>query len=121
MNKLGVNKYNRMVNLSTEESQVTEKSLKLQGFANDIECVKAGMQSLESLNPIIDEVDGWIKSGGLNLFDKMMSYYILKPKPSASGLPLNPAVPSSASNPGAASATLPTSTAPFPNVSTSTD
>lgn len=66
-----------MVNLSTEESQVTEKSLKLQGFANDIECVKAGMQSLESLNPIIDEVDGWIKSGGLNLFDKMMSYYIL--------------------------------------------
>lgn len=66
-----------MVNLSTEESQVTEKSLKLQGFANDIECVKAGLQSLESLNPIIDEVDGWIKSDGLNLFDKMMSYFIL--------------------------------------------
>ena len=66
-----------MVNLFTEESQVTEKSLKLQGFANDIECVKAGSLSLESLNPIIVEVDGWIKSDELNLFDKMMSYYIL--------------------------------------------
>ena len=42
-------------------------------------------------------------------------------KHGASGRPLNPAVPSSASNPGAASATPPTSTAPSPNVSTSTD
>ena len=66
-----------MINLSTDESQVTEKSLKLRGFSEDIDLVKAGFLPLDRLNPIIEEVDGWIKDGGLNLFDKMMSYYIL--------------------------------------------
>lgn len=66
-----------MINLSTEESQVTEKSLKLRGFSEDIDLVKSRSLPIDRLNPIIEEVDGWIKDGGLNLFDNMMSYYIL--------------------------------------------
>lgn len=68
---------NNMINLSTEESQVTEKSLKLRGFSEDIDLVKSRSLPIDRLNPIVDEVDGWIKDGDLNLFDKMMSYYIL--------------------------------------------
>lgn len=68
---------NEMVNLSTDESQVTEKSYKLKRFAKDIDSVKAGWLSLDRLDPIIDEVTSWLDDGELNLFDKMMSYYIL--------------------------------------------
>ena len=65
------------MDFSTKESQVTEKSLKLRDFSAVIESVKAGGQTLECLAPIIETVDGWLKDGDLNLFDKMMSYFIL--------------------------------------------
>lgn len=65
------------MDFSTKESQVTEKSLKLRDFSIIIESVKGGARPLDSLNPIIEVIDGWLKDGELNLFDKMMSYFIL--------------------------------------------
>lgn len=65
------------MDFSTKESLVTEKSLKLRDFSSVIEMVKSGQEPLGKLNPIIDDVDGWLKEGDLNLFDKLMSFFVL--------------------------------------------
>lgn len=62
---------------STKESQITEKSYKLQSFSIVIEDVKRGVKPLSSLDPIVAEINAWIASGGLNLFSQMMAYFIL--------------------------------------------
>lgn len=65
------------MDFSTKESQVTDKSIKLRDFSSVLELVKSRVLPLDKLNPIIEVIDGWIKKGDLNLFDKMMSYFIL--------------------------------------------
>lgn len=65
------------IDYSIKESQVTEKSNKLVGFAAIIEDVKQGKLPLSQLDTIISEVECWIKNDNLNLFDKLLSYYVL--------------------------------------------
>lgn len=65
------------MDFSTKESQITEKNYKLYDFSVVIESVKSEVLPLDSLNPIIEVISGWLKEGSLNLYDKMMSYFIL--------------------------------------------
>ena len=62
---------------STKESQVTDISNQLVGFSATIEDVRDGKKDLSELDGIISTVNDWLKSGDLNLFDKLLSYYII--------------------------------------------
>ena len=65
------------MNFSTDESQITEKSLKLLEYSKVIDSVKARVLALDRLDSIIAEVECWLAEGKLNLYDKMMSYFVL--------------------------------------------
>ena len=65
------------LDFSTKESQITEKSLKLRDYGTVIEDVKAGRLQLSCLDALVDEVNLWIREGGMNLFDRMMSFHVL--------------------------------------------
>lgn len=62
---------------STKESQVTDISEKLNGYTILVDDVRAGKKDISALKPIINEIEGWINEGALNLFDRLLSYFVL--------------------------------------------
>lgn len=65
------------MSFSTDESKVTEKSQKLLEYSTVVDSIKARIVPLDRLDSIVAEVESWLAEGKLNLFDKMMSYFIL--------------------------------------------
>ena len=65
------------VDFSVSESQITERCYKLASFSSVIEGVRSGARALLELNSIFNEVEGWLNEKNLNLYERLMSYYIL--------------------------------------------
>lgn len=62
---------------SIRESQVTDKCYKLVSFASLIDSVRAGDEQILKLEPIINEIEGWLDNGGINMYEQLMSLNIL--------------------------------------------
>lgn len=60
-----------------KETEVTKTSEELREFSLVIEGVKYGRKSVDELDSIVVTVEGWLRDGELNTFDRLMSYYIL--------------------------------------------
>ena len=67
----------RVIDLSIKESQITERCYKLASFSSVIDSVRAREKALLELDVVFNEVEGWLDEKNLNLYERLISYYIL--------------------------------------------
>ena len=60
-----------------KESEVTQISEELKSFGSVIDKVLSRKNDIKKIDSIVETVEGWLKDGQLNTFDRLMSYYIL--------------------------------------------
>lgn len=65
------------IDFSTKESQITDTSEKLEDYSIVVEDVRAGKRKMSELKPIINEIESWINNCNINLFDRLLCYFIL--------------------------------------------
>lgn len=61
----------------TEESKITETTEWLKNFGLQIDKIKKGLEGTDVLDQIINTIERCIHDGKLNLFDQLLSFYLL--------------------------------------------